>query len=108
VRTTDGLTLLMAAARAEELELVRWAIEHGAEINALRPEKRHATALMIASRLGNAEIVELLLANGADTAAANRDGETALNLARGTSVKTLLAAAASVRPTPPSTPEQTP
>jgi hypothetical protein len=108
VRTTDGLTLLMAAARAEDLDLARWALERGAEINAVRPEKKHATALMIAARLGNAEIVELLLANGADSAATNRDGETAFDLARGASVKDLLRTAESVRPGLPSTPEQSP
>jgi ankyrin repeat protein len=108
VRTTDGLTLLMAAARAEDLDLARWAIEHGADVNALRPNKRHATALIIASRLGNVEIVELLLANGAETSLTNRDGETALDLARGASIKSRLRDAATAQSDPPSTPPQSP
>jgi hypothetical protein len=90
VRTADGSTLLMAAARAEDVDLVAWALERGIEVDAIRPEKDHATALMIAAAKGNPEIVELLLAHGADPAVTNHEDRTALDLAKGEDVKELL------------------
>ena len=90
VRTVDGSTLLMAAVRAEEIQLVQWALDHGTDVNAIRPEKNNATALILAARKGNAEIVSLLLAAGADPDVANHEGETALDIAKGKKVKELL------------------
>jgi len=90
VRTVDGSTLLMAAVRAEEVQLVQWALDHGIDVNAIRPEKNNATALILAARKGNAEIVHLLLAAGADPRAVNSDGKTALDIAKGKRVKELL------------------
>ena len=90
VRTVDGSTLLMAAVRAEEVQLVQWALDHGTDVNAIRPEKNNATALILAARKGNAEIVSLLLAAGADPDVANHEGETALDIAKGKKVKELL------------------
>jgi hypothetical protein len=92
--TTGGSTLLMAAVRAEDLELARWALDHDVDVNAARPKERHATALMMAARLGNSEMVELLLARGADPNATNHEDETALNLAKGKEVRELLREAA--------------
>jgi len=99
----DGSTLVMAAVRAGDVELVRWALDHGADVNAARPTKNHATALMMAAGYGNLEIVNLLLARGADPDAANHKGKTALDLAKGQEVKDLLRTPA-VRP-PSSPPE---
>ena len=65
IRTTDGSTLLMGAARAEDVEFVRWAVDQGTDVDAIRPEKNHATALMIAAGKGNLDIVKLLLDVGA-------------------------------------------
>lgn len=90
VRTVDGSTLLMAAVRAEEVQLVQWALDHGTDVNAIRPEKNNATALILAARKGNSEIVSLLLAAGADPDVANHEGETALDIAKGKKVKELL------------------
>ena len=90
--TVDGSTLLMAAARAEDIELVRWALDHGTDVNAIRPEENNATAMIIAARKGNPEIVSLLLARGADPDAVNHNGKTALDLAKGKQVKELLRA----------------
>jgi len=97
-RTVDGSTLLMAAARAEDIELFQWALDHGADVNATRPEKNNATALIIAARKGNPEIVGLLLARGADPKIANHEGKTALDLAKGKEVKELLRTTAESRP----------
>ena len=84
----------MAAARAEDVELVQWALDQGTDVNAIRPEKRNGTALIIAARKGNPEIVSLLLARGADPTVANHEGETALDLAKGQEVKELMRASA--------------
>jgi hypothetical protein len=101
VRTTDSSTLLMAAARAEDRELVQWALDHGTDVNAFRPGKNNATALIIAARKGNSEIVKLLLAGGADPSVVNEKGQTALDVAKGENVKGLLRApTASAPPTP--------
>lgn len=93
VRTTDGSTLLMAACRAEDVELVQWALDHGTDVNAVRPGKNNATALILAARNGNAEIVQLLLTGGADPSLVNEKGKTALDVAKGKEVKELLRAA---------------
>jgi hypothetical protein len=95
VRTSDGSTLLMAAVRTEDVELVRWAIDRGIDLNAARPNKTHATALMMAAGKGDPEIVQLLLANGADPTVTNHEGKTALDLAKGREVRELLRAASS-------------
>jgi hypothetical protein len=102
VRASDGSTLLMAAARAKDVELARWALDHGVDVNAARPEKKHATALMMAARAGNPEMVELLLARGADPGGTNHEGETALNLAKGKKVRELLRGPADRPPPSPS------
>jgi hypothetical protein len=94
VLTADGSTLLMAAARAEDVELVRWALDHGTDVNAIRPHKSNATALIFAARKGNPEIVAMLLAGGADPNAVNREGKTALECAKNQDVKELLRAPA--------------
>jgi ankyrin repeat protein len=93
----------MAAARAEDVDLVRWALDRGIDIEAIRPEKDHATALMIAAAKGNLEIVELLLARGADPAISNHEDRTALDLAKGADVKEMLQAASANRE--PASPE---
>ncbi len=94
VRTTDGGTLLTEAVRTEDVGLVTWALKHGIDVNATRPKKKHATALIIAAGAGNAELVKLLLANGADPTVTNHRGLTALDFAKGRDVKELLRKAA--------------
>ena len=102
VRTVDGSTLLIEAARAEDVILVQWALDHGTDPNAVRPGKNNATALILAARNGNLEIVKLLLAQGADPAVTNDKGKTAIDLAKGKNVKELLRTSAqSLTPTEP-------
>jgi len=98
VITADGSTLLMAAARAEDVELVQWALDHGSDVNAVRPGKKNATALIIAARKGNPEIVGLLLDRGSDISVTNDEGKTALDVAKGREVKELLGALKSTAP----------
>lgn len=94
VLTADGSTLLMAAARAEDVELVQWALDRGTDVDAIRQGKKNATALIFAARKGNSEIVRLLLAGGADPNLTNHEGQTALDIAKGQEVKELLRASA--------------
>jgi hypothetical protein len=104
--TTDGSTVLMAAVRAEDLELARWVLDHGVDVNAARPEKRHATALMMAAGRGNPEMVALLLTRGADPNATNHEGETALDMSKGKEVRELLRDSVDrPSPSPSATPE---
>jgi hypothetical protein len=94
VQTVDGSTLLVAALVAEDEEFVRWALDRGVDVNAIRPKKNYATALMIAAAKGKPEIVELLLSHGADPGVSNHENRTALDLAKNQEVKELLLAAA--------------
>ena len=82
--------MLIEAVRAERTDLVRWALEQGSDVNAVRPEKKHATALMTAAAKGDPVIVQLLLAAGADPNLPNHKGQTALDLAKGDEVRDLL------------------
>jgi hypothetical protein len=90
VRTSDGSTLLIEAVRAEDERLVRWALDKGVDINAVRPGKNAATALIMAVRKKNVDLVSLLLSRGADPGISNKDGKTALDLARGDAMRDLL------------------
>jgi ankyrin repeat protein len=52
-----------------------------------------ATALIMASQSGYGEIVEALLAKGADTELRAKDGHTALDHAKNAAIKNMLRAA---------------
>lgn len=60
---TDGYTPLMMAARNNQEELVRFLIEHGANVNAVAGDG--ATPLSLAEEEGHGNIVEILKASGA-------------------------------------------
>ena len=74
----EGWTLLISCAMHGKLELVKWLIRHGANVN-LPTTKRQETALH-ASVDGacHREIIQVLIAAGADVNAHNRIGSTAL------------------------------
>jgi ankyrin repeat protein len=55
-------------------------LNHGAEIDA-RDRDQRATPLERAASWGRKDVVELLLARGANPAVKDRDGKTALDLA---------------------------
>jgi ankyrin repeat protein len=65
-----GLTLLHGAAAAGRLEMARWLIEQGAEVDSRTAQM--STPLMHAALSGKTEMVRLLIAKGADLGA--RDG----------------------------------
>ncbi len=58
-----GNSLLMFAARWNQLAIVQYLLSHGADLTATNAQGE--TALAIARKQGNQSVVELLLANGA-------------------------------------------
>ena len=73
----SGLTPLMTASRTGSVEVVRTLVAHGAEVNAATVETR-STALMWAVAEPHPEIVDVLLAAGADAHASTAKGITPL------------------------------
>jgi ankyrin repeat protein len=79
-----GQTALMIAARDGLTPVVRWLVEHGAELN--HTAKYHLSALMLAVINGRDAIVGILVDAGADrsirgTGAPGFHGKTALEIA---------------------------
>lgn len=70
--------------------MIRWLLERGADVNAVRQDDLKATALMTAAKAGEVALVELLLEHGADPSLTNSEGQTALDLASDSAVKKLL------------------
>ena len=77
--TNNSWTALMKAARHNNLEIVQFLLNNGADVNA--KSNYGWTALILATIYNNLEIVQLLLNKGADVSAKNKDGRTALILA---------------------------
>ena len=75
------VTILMAASmpmndNAENVDMVKVLLDHGADVNA--QDSLGNTALTLAVNYGHAEIVKVLLDNGADANLRRKDGPTAL------------------------------
>lgn len=73
-------TPLNLAIKNRDLEMVKLLIGLGADVNKEREEYRD-TPLMWAATWGQADIIRVLLENGAKTGVKNEDGDTALTLA---------------------------
>jgi ankyrin repeat protein len=73
--TEEGETVLMTAARAGNLEVVRTLLKRGADVNA-REKYKGQTALMWAAAERHAADVKLLLEHGADWKIRSFDRET--------------------------------
>ena len=78
-RDDYGLTALMFAAYADDLEMARVLLENGAPVNAQTDVG--TTALMFAAAFGHVEVVRFLVENGADIHIQNGYNYTALSLA---------------------------
>ena len=78
-RDDHGLTALMFAAAAGDLEMAHLLLENGAPINAQTDVG--TTALMFAAAEGHVEVVRFLVDNGADIHIQNGHNYTALSLA---------------------------
>ena len=80
-RSRTGITPLTAACRhLESLPTVRWLLEHGADPNLV--PANGTSALQKAVNNEVPEMVELLLAHGADAGHRDKKGRTALDVAR--------------------------
>ena len=66
----DGLTLLQVACTRERVDVVRWLLDHGADVNSQQP---HHLAV------ANPEIVRMQLTHGANVNVANDYGSTPLH-----------------------------
>jgi len=101
-RNEAGLTALMIAAEAGQLDVVKILVDNKAEVSAVDNESGW-TALHFASTKGHAEIITLLLNSGASVEALTQSGETALMLAteseRDEAVKALIEGKADVNVT---------
>jgi len=74
------VTALHAAVSSGQLEIVRWLVEAGADVNAR--QQIDYTPLMGAAANARLEILDLLLAHGADPSLKTTEGRTAADLAR--------------------------
>jgi ankyrin repeat protein len=77
---TLNVAPLHSAVASRHADLSRLLVEHGADVNARQQED--FTPLMEASQNGDLEIVNLLLASGADPQAGKSGGQTALDIAQ--------------------------
>lgn len=75
--TNCGETALIKASQKGHLEVVKYLISKGANMDYLRSHI-HSTALMWASSEGHLEIVKVLVENGADLNIKGSSGDTAL------------------------------
>jgi uncharacterized protein len=82
VNKTGWTPLHYAASRAEtdSVEMARLLLEHHAYIDAESPNR--STPLMLAAMYGHADVVRLLLEEGADPSLRNEQGLTAVDFAR--------------------------
>jgi uncharacterized protein len=82
VNKTGWTPLHYAASRAEadSVEMVRLLLEHHAYIDAESPNR--STPLMLAAMYGHANVVRLLLEEGADPSLRNEQGLSAVDFAR--------------------------
>ena len=79
IKTKEGVTALMEAAKNNQLEVVQALAASGADINSTANE--NMTALMFAAGNGHPEIVSFLVTQDVSINACNQRGETALMLA---------------------------
>jgi ankyrin repeat protein len=75
-----GVTALHAAVSSNQLQAAEWLLDAGADVNAR--QQMNYTPLMGAAANARAELLDLLLARGADPALVTTDGKTAADLAR--------------------------
>lgn len=75
-----GGTALMLAAARNHLEIVKFLISKGANVN--QADEGGGTALIYAAWKGYKDIVAVLLEKGADIFAKTRDGRTPLSVAK--------------------------
>lgn len=75
----NGADALFQAALLGNLELVKWLVEQGVDVNSVFPD--HKTALHFAARGGNLDLALWLIEQGVDVNAEADGGETAITCA---------------------------
>ena len=80
----DGYTLLHWAAMDDKIEVVKYLISVGADVNV--KDNKYATPLHWAVHKGSLEIVKLLVSAGADVNAKDNDGYMPLDIAEGSAM----------------------
>jgi len=76
-----NITILMAASNAGKIEIVKYLVKNGADINLNDESEYGGSALFNASAEGHLEIVKYLVDNGADINLQVTTGSTALMMA---------------------------
>jgi ankyrin repeat protein len=78
----DGITILSWASIANRVEMARLLIQRGADVNHV--DKKGMTPLLYAASIdfGDSAMIDLLLRSGAQTGTRDKEGLTALGLAR--------------------------
>ncbi|XP_050783890.1 protein phosphatase 1 regulatory subunit 12C isoform X3 [Gopherus flavomarginatus] len=84
----DGISALHQACIDENLEVVQFLVENGADVN--QADNEGWTPLHVAASCGYKEIAQYLLAHGAQVAAVNSDGEIPLDIAEDDGMEALL------------------
>lgn len=79
IKDVNNVPMVIASVVLNKIEILKQLISEGCNVNELGPN--HTTPLMWAVKLKNMEIVDVLLANGADSTAKNDNGYNALFLA---------------------------
>jgi len=74
-----GYTLLCAAVKTNQKEIVKYLLENGANIHKMSNEK---TPLMYAAKYGRLEIAKILVQRGGDKKVRSPRGRTALDYAK--------------------------
>ncbi|XP_075773587.1 protein phosphatase 1 regulatory subunit 12C isoform X2 [Pelodiscus sinensis] len=84
----DGISALHQACIDENLEVVQFLVENGANVN--QADNEGWTPLHVAASCGYKEIAQYLLAHGAHVAAVNSDGDVPLDIAEDDGMEALL------------------
>ena len=85
----------MYASANGHLEVVKYLLENGADINA-KDSNWGYTVLIYAAEYVNLETVQFLIENGADFNIKNNEGKTALDLAKTEEIKEVLRKAGAI------------
>ncbi|OQY40357.1 MAG: hypothetical protein B6229_02025 [Spirochaetaceae bacterium 4572_7] len=81
-RNSKGVPMLCLAVRSNHIDIIKYLIDNGADINAISDD-RHNTPIMDAASKGLLDAIQILVNEGADLECQSKNGQTALILAVG-------------------------